>query len=1416
MRIAQTLAAILLMAITAILFAAPASAGGSASCSEYGYSAWEYWRFEPDTGGCSHMPGDAFMGGEETLLMIADGGREHDFEIHVTDSAGSPVSVSASCSGADCGSVQVNRPHAVVSCSGLCDITYDFDLNGAPVSIDLHADVMFQDFDAFATYGGGTTMVGVTSEATVTDPNQGYAQVRFRLDEPTTNPFVVPDINVWGGTLMSSYWQTDNILLADIQGEPGTVFVTLEEGAVAMREGTKNEAETAILDIPEPTPMVTLNALVQHEGENALIARYNARDDVDYQGHVPEVSGPSGLVRVSPDPFGGEIHIPLTGPGMVSLTLPRGFYADRYDYKSDPQGPVSFDASYGIALNALNAPDSAEPGALLTLTARSTTQESQGEVRFMAEGKVIGTAPIMDGAASIEATMPEGHTTFSAEVIEAGGIVQYGSAIATEVVAKKRPLDLGINAPTELTIGEQVSIDLHVSDPGFAGTLVFSTSDGQVMRELSAQTRQISFLPEKAGKITFQLAASGDSKFEKATAPALSRTISKRVASITLKATPGEAHPGDEIALTAKLSEYGIHSGRITALANGQVIHDAPVNGAPELRLTHQPKKAGEFTYELRLTGSDTHEDILSNAAKVLVSQISGALSLSANDTSPIVMDRVEITATMPEDHDGTLRILRDGHIVAEYADAKAGPHYSFEPSEPGTFTFVAELIGGARHADLRSEPVIIEVSRKTTALELETSADQAAPGDKILLTASIAPSDAAGFITFTANGADIGRQSLDANGKTSLHYQVGEEDIIFGARFAPATDQHEPAIAQDTKVMVSRALTALELVADREEVAPGDEITLTASFSNAPDTGLLTIFADQQEISRMTVDGRSSYEALAKISSTGVMKFHATLTQSQRFEPTQSKSLVIEASRIDSGITLDLEASTAHPGEKLQAIAILDPVPDTGKVSLIVDGSVVASLPASGRIEFMFKAPEAGDHAIEARFSGSERMQPATSNVEMLAVSKRSVAISLSADRETAVAGEILTLIARLDPSSATGEVLFFNGDAKIGSAKVANGTSTLDWTAVRGTAHLRARYEGDDSHDHVASQTLVLTIDPNTEEAFEEKAPMIQKAVEAETRRAAQARLRHHEWMMRDARTRLRGQNSVVSRSFMPLSYSGMLKADDDRAFAKGAFHGGGDMGGYRRYVYGAFDIAREEGYGTTFEFNGAVAWEKTFGENGLGGIYLGAEIGRTNLSNSFEGEIDSHGVNLGIYGAKRLAGDVVVDGFANIARLNHDIKLVDEDFTAEGSYASTSLQVGGAITGEHQLSSFTLAPQISAVHAANWAEDADMTAHGASGSSTVILEGASNHSTRITATPELIFPIGQSGMTELSFAPRAICQVEKTDSTTRGCGGGIGLGLDRGFAGGMGHFSADFEVEEVSGRRREMLRLDVTLDF
>lgn len=1415
MRTIQTLAVILLTAIATLLLAAPASAG-SASCSEYGYSTWEYWRFEPQTGGCSYMPGDAFSGRMETLLFIADGGRGDDFEIYVTDSAGREVSVGASCAGADCGTIRDHRPFASVTCAGVCDIKYQFELDGAPVTIDLRADAMFRDFDAVATYGGSTTMVGVTSKATVIDPNQGFWEIEYQLDQPTTNPFVIPQVNVSGGEVIHNYWQTDTLLHVEIKAEPGPVSATLPEGSVVMPEGSKNEGETAFFQVSAPAPMVELNDLVQQGETNTLTARYNARSDVDHNGLLPEVSGPVGQVQDLVDPFGGEVRIPLTGPGLVSLTLPQAFYVDAYDYQSDPQGPVSIEAHYGIALQALDAPDSAQGGSEITLTAQSSIPENQGQVRFLREGQVIGTAPLAGGRASIQATMPTANTTFSAEIIEAGGIVQHGVAIATEVVHQKRPLDISLNVPENLAIGEEVLIGLSVSDPDFAGQLTFSTTDGQISRELPAQSRQVGFTPDRAGNITFKLASSGDDMFEDAAASDVSRTISKRDTSITLEATPEAVHPQDEVTLKINLSEAGIETGRVVVLANGQIIQVLPASGQADMRISHQPAQAGGILYQIHLTGSETHKDAASNPARVMVSQVEGDLSLSISDTSPEVAERVEITAAVPKGHDGTLRILRDGRLVAVYEAGKPGPHYVFEAEEPGETTIIAELVGGARHADLRSEAVKIEISPKTSELSLHASTEKAAPGDEIELTASITPSDAEGTITFTANGAVIDSLPVGANGKTSSSYQIKDENVVVGASFEPATLRHAAAVAPNVRVVVSQLATTLKLHTDQVDIVPGEEFTLTATFSEKPANGALILFSEGQEVSRLPVDGRSSYAFTRKAPAAGEVSFHVALTQSQRFEDVESDKVVISVKRIESALVLDLSSTSAYPGAKIHAIASLDPAPTSGKVSFLLDGEVLASLPAAGRVEFSFSAPDAGRHAIEARFSGNERMQPASSNVETLSVAKLPVELTLSAGREAAVTGDVLALTATLDSVEAEGEILFFNGETKIGSAKIAKGSGIVNWTATRGTAHLHAQYAGDGTHEPAQSKVLVLDVEASTQEVFEEKAPLIQKAVEDETRRAAQARLRHHEWMMRDARTRLRSRGNTVSRSFMPLSYSGMLKADDTRAFAKGAFHGGGDMGSYRRYVYGAFDVSREEGYGTTFEFNGAVAWEKAFGENALGGVYLGAEIGRTNLANGFDGEIDSQGVNLGIYGAKRVAGDVVVDGFANIARLKHDIKLKDESLAAEGSYASTALQIGGAVTGEHHLSAFTLAPQLALVHAANWAEDAEMTAEGASGASAVTLEGTRNHSTRLTVTPELIFPIGMGGATELSLAPRAICQVEKTDGTTRGCGGGLGIGLDRGFAAGLGHFSADLEVEDVSGRRREMLRLDVTLDF
>lgn len=1416
MRIAQIFAALLLAALATIMLAAPAAAGTSASCSEPSYSTWDFWRFEPSTGGCSHLPGDAYTGREETLLFIGGSSSMHEFEIHAMGENGSDVPVAATCEGADCASVQDMRPYASVGCRGTCSMTYSYSLNNEPVVIEMDVDIRQQSFDAVATYGdGGTTMIGVTSQANELSAEHGVWEVLFTLEEPTTNPFIVPQVDIWGGRIENSYWQTDSVLYIEIQADPGTVFATLHEGTVATRQNTRNSGDTASFKVSEPSPMVELGPLSQAQGQNMVTARYNARSDVDHHGDAPQISGPAGMAQDMVDPFGGDISIPLTGPGRITLTLPTGFYRNAFNDQSEAQGPVSIDAVYGIELQSLSAPHGARAGDPVRLTARATSPENQGQVRFLAGGEILGTAPLVDGHATFEATMPNADTAFSAEILEVFGFVQHGAAVSSEVIREKKTLELSIDAPATLRLGEEAHFRLTVSDPEFSGALVFSTQDGQFSRSLPADTRQISFTPERAGPVVFQLTASNDADFEAAEAVPTPREVAKRDATLSLQATPTQAHPGDRISLSLTLSEPGIETGQLVALVNGEVIQTASMSGATEVEISHQVMQAGKMDYEIRLSGSASHEDARSNIVSAHVSQIEGTLSLTADAGTAEVGDEVAITASIPDGHDGTLRILRNGQIVAEHNAEQAGPHYSFEATEPGVIAFTAELVGGTRHADLRSGTFEVAVSSMATNLLLEATPGQAAPGDKIAVAATLAPADATGVVTFIANGKTVAVQPIDGQGRAMFEFIAGETDVTFEASFSPDTSRHMEAVAQPAQLTVSKVQTALTLSADRHEAVPGDDITLTATFTEAPSDGIVVFYAGDDEIYSTKVDGRASYIFKTIAAEAGQTTYTASLGESTRFAQARSNQVAVIAERIVGALELTLDASNSHPGAEIGVSVVLTPNPQGGEVSLLLDGNVVAVEPAAGEMRFTFEAPEAGSHEIKAHFTGDHRIEPTTTS-KAFSTAKAEVAVVLSSDHETAVSGDIVTLVAASQPATATGSMVFFNQDEEIGRGLISEGSVAIEWVASSGVAHLRAQYEGDDAHQAATSNTLAFSVDASTDEVFVQKAPQLQKAVQAETRRAAQARMRHHEWMMRDARTRLRSQGSAVSRSYMPFSYNGMLKANDDGAFAKGSFYGGGEMGGYRRYIYGAFDLAREEGYGTTLEFNGAVAWEKTLGSNFLGGAYVGAEIGRTNLSNGFDGEIDTMGVNAGIYGAKRIADNVVIDGFANIARLSHDITLADEEISAKGRYDSTALQLGGAITGEHQLRSLTLAPQLAAVHSISWTEDADMTADGASGTSDVILDGGTSKSTRLSATPEMILPVGENGLAELSFAPRAICQVEKADNTTRGCGIGLGLGFDRDFARKAGHFSADFEVEEVSGRRREMLRFDVTLDF
>ena len=310
----------------------------------------------------------------------------------------------------------------------------------------------------------------------------------------------------------------------------------------------------------------------------------------------------------------------------------------------------------------------------------------------------------------------------------------------------------------------------------------------------------------------------------------------------------------------------------------------------------------------------------------------------------------------------------------------------------------------------------------------------------------------------------------------------------------------------------------------------------------------------------------------------------------------------------------------------------------------------------------------------------------------------------------------------------------------------------------------------------------------------------------------------------MTDDARSRLRarmrpgqgGDVTLSSQGWAPLSWAGNMSGTDSRGDISGRLQGGGDVGGHRRFVYANIQGAWEEGYGTSIKVNGALSFERDFGQDALAGLTVGTEVGHSDISGEMDGSMKTAGLSFGVYGAKRLTGTIILDGYANIARLGHDLHLSDDVLTVDGSFASTALSVGMAISGETETRFGLVRPELVLEHAVSRTDRADLIAASDAGEAEVMLDELDVRVTRGKFTPELIRAIGSTGTREISIAPSVVCERLSGRRTEQGCGVGLGLGFEARVASGKGIFTADIEVEEIHGRSRGRASVDWTLRF
>jgi hypothetical protein len=172
--------------------------------------------------------------------------------------------------------------------------------------------------------------------------------------------------------------------------------------------------------------------------------------------------------------------------------------------------------------------------------------------------------------------------------------------------------------------------------------------------------------------------------------------------------------------------------------------------------------------------------------------------------------------------------------------------------------------------------------------------------------------------------------------------------------------------------------------------------------------------------------------------------------------------------------VTSSVETSTY--GEGVTLTANVAPLPSSGTVTFYVvpPGEAGESLGASavtgGVATLSLSTLPGGNNAVYAVYNGDGAELPSASPELFLQVSPATSSTTLTTSPNPSQLNQIVTLVATVTPSAATGTVEFFHGATLVGTASLMNGQASVTTATLSEGAHsLTAQYES--SSDYLSS---------------------------------------------------------------------------------------------------------------------------------------------------------------------------------------------------------------------------------------------------------------------------------------------------------------------------------------------------------
>ncbi len=447
----------------------------------------------------------------------------------------------------------------------------------------------------------------------------------------------------------------------------------------------------------------------------------------------------------------------------------------------------------------------------------------------------------------------------------------------------------------------------------------------------------------------------------------------------------------------------------------------------------------------------------------ITVSMDATTTTLAAVPTPILTGQSVTLTATVSGAAQGNIVEFYDGatKLGEGQINGSGVGTYAWTPTTAGARSLTAKFPGTAIANSSQSTVQNVQVNAPVTTGTTVSVPGTAVTGTEVTLSASVAPSNAAGTVQFKDNGTAIGSPVTVAGGQATLPHTfttTGAHNItaefVGGAGFASST-----ATAQSVTVTDPDVTTSLTVQASGSATT-GSSVDLTATVSPSGAEGTVQ-FTDNGALIGSPVAVVNGVATLSHTFATpGAHSVGADFIAGAGFINSSAVAQSVTVTDPDVETSLSLTApGTAETGEPVSLSATVAPVAAQGSVQFKVNGAAVGSpVPVSGgtaSLPYTFNS--AGSFAVTAEFAGAAGFTNSSASAQSVTVSDPDVTTSLSVQvPDSATAGASVDLTATVNPSSAVGTVQFTDNGAPIGSpVPVVNGVATLPHTFTGLGAH-------------------------------------------------------------------------------------------------------------------------------------------------------------------------------------------------------------------------------------------------------------------------------------------------------------------------------------------------------------------------